>query len=228
MTLDDIVAELQELANPEALAGMARFGIATDRAYGVPMPRLRLLAKRIGRSHELAQRLWDDGWRETVILATLVDDPRQVTAEQMDDWSRRFRDWETCDQCCMNLFGRTPLAYEKALAWSEAEPEFVKRAGFVVMARVAVSDKKAADDTFVPFLDAIERQSDDSRNYVKKAVNWALRQIGKRSPALWVQAVARAEHMAASETRSARWIAADALRELRGEAVMARLGIVRG
>jgi 3-methyladenine DNA glycosylase AlkD len=200
---------------------MARFGIATEGALGVSMPDLRALAKSLGRNHALA--LWRTPLRESRILATLLADPRQMTEDLMESWARDFADWEVCDQCCINLFGKTPFARDFAIKWSGEEPEFVKRAGFVLMARIASTDKRADDASFEPLFALITRKAGDRRNYVRKAVNWALRQIGKRDRALNERAVAVARTLAEAEDKAARWIGSDALRELTGEAVRARL-----
>ena len=213
LTLDAALAELQRQADPARLAGMARFGIDTDRALGVPMPAIRSLARR-QRNHTLALELWATGIHEARILASLVDEPKRVTHEQMDAWSAEFNSWDLCDQVCSNLFSRTPYAVECAFAWSEHQPEFEKRAGFVLMAALAVHDKKAPDALFLAFLPALVRGSTDERNFVKKAVNWALRQIGKRNETLRSAAMDTARQIQALDSRAARWIAADALREL--------------
>ena len=228
MSYEFILQQLEAERNPDALAGMAKFGIIPARAYGVKIPVLRKLArtartKDLAANHALAQQLWANDTRETRILASMVDASKLVTEAQMDEWAAAFDYWEICDQCCMNLFEKTPFAYDKAVEWSGREEEYVKRAGFVMMARMAVSDKKAADDRFVPFFALIEREAGDPRAMVKKGVNWALRQIGKRNLALNQQAITVAERIQRQDSRSARWIARDALRELRGTAVQKRL-----
>ncbi len=223
LTSGDILGRLRTLADPDAVKGMARFGIRSENTLGVSMPAVRTLAREIGHDHELAQELWDSGVHEARILAGLVDDPGRVTEIQMERWALAFDSWDVCDQVVMNLFDRTPFAYGRALDWSRREEEFVKRAGFALMASLAVHDKKAPDEKFLPFFPAIADASGDERNFVKKAVNWALRQIGKRSPALQEQAIRTAGKIAARGTGSGRWIAADALRELRSGAVESRL-----
>jgi 3-methyladenine DNA glycosylase AlkD len=202
---------------------MARYGISTDNTLGVSMPALRALAKEIGRDHELALSLWSSGIHEARILAGLIDDPRLVTETQMEQWVADFDSWDVCDQVCSNLFDATPFAYEKAVTWACRKEEFVKRAGFVLMAALSVHDKKAGDDVFEPFFALIVRESTDGRNFVKKAVNWAVRQIGKRNALLNARAIAVAEEVQMVDAPSARWIAADALRELTGEKVQSRL-----
>lgn len=218
-----VINRLKSLSDPEAVKGMARFGINPKNTYGVSIPNLRKLAKEIGRNHELAQQLWETGIHEARILASMIDNPEEVTNEQMESWVKDFDSWDVCDQCCNNLFEKTRFAYQKAIEWSSRKEEFVKRAGFVLMACLAVSDKKAADNPFVTFLSVIQREAGDNRNYVKKAVNWALRQIGKRNPALNKKAIEAAEEIQKVDSRSSRWISSDALRELTSEAVQRRL-----
>lgn len=223
-TTSQILDLLKSLANPENVAGMAKFGINPENTYGISIPTLRKIAKQCGKDHHMAQELWASGIHEARILACFIDDPRQVSEAQMDQWAADFDSWDVCDQCCGNLFDRTPFAYEKAEEWSQAEEEFVKRAAFALMAYLAVHDKKAPDSKFEAFFPVIVRESGDERNYVKKAVNWALRQIGKRNQRLNDLAIKTAEKIADSETKAARWIAADALRELRSDKVQDRLG----
>jgi len=222
----DVLDRLKSLQNPHNVAGMARFGINPRNTLGVSIPTLRTLAREIGKDHELAAELWSSGIHEARILATLVDIPAMVNGSQMDRWAGDFDSWDICDQCCSNLFCRTPLAYSKGLEWSADQREFVRRAGFVMMAALAVKDKKAANRQFEMFFASIKMGSNDNRNFVKKAVNWALRQIGKRNPALNRQAIALAEEIRRIDSSSARWIAADALRELNSPAVQMRLNSV--
>jgi 3-methyladenine DNA glycosylase AlkD len=223
MQYEEIIERLQSLSNPEAVTGMARFGITPQNTYGVSIPNLRKLAKEVGKDHLLAQRLWARDSRETRILASMIDDPKMVTEEQMESWVKDFDYWEICDQCCANLFEKTGFAYQKCVEWSSREEEFVKRAGFVLMARLAVSDKKANDDQFEAFFPLIKREATDNRNFVKKAVNWALRQIGKRNLNLNRKAIETAQEIQKMDAKSAKWIASDAIRELTSEAVQKRL-----
>jgi 3-methyladenine DNA glycosylase AlkD len=223
MKYEEVMDRLRALSNPEAVAGMARFGINPEKTYGVATPDLRRIAKEAGKDRPLAQQLWASGVHEARILAGMVDDPGTVTEEQMERWAKDFDSWDVCDQCCMNVFEKTSLAYRKAAEWSAREEEFVKRAGFVLMARLAVSDKKAEDQAFEDFLPLIVRESGDNRNFVRKAVNWALRQIGKRNIALNAKALETARAIQQTDSRSARWIASDAVRELTSEAVQKRL-----
>jgi 3-methyladenine DNA glycosylase AlkD len=220
----DILRELRARADPSAREGLARFGIATDRALGgTSVPALRAMAKRIGRDHDLAAELWASGIHEARLLAAMVDDPAQVTEAQMEAWAADFDSWDVVDGACSSLFDETPFAYDKAVEWSGRDEEFVKRAGFVLIAVLAVHDKSTPDETFRRFFPLIEAQAGDPRNFVRKAVNWALRQIGKRNPTLNREAVAVARHIQSNGPRPARWVASDALRELESQAVRTRL-----
>ncbi len=222
-----ILQKLKSLSNPKAIEGMARYGITSEKTYGVSIPNLRRIAREIGTDHKLAQQLWASGIRETRILASMVDDPGEVTEEQMESWVKDFDSWDVCDQCCNNLFRReTEFAYPKAVEWSFREEEFAKRAGFVLMAALAVHDKNAKDVEFLEFLPVIRRESVDSRNFVKKAVNWALRQIGKRNLNLNKKAIETAREIQRMDSRSAKWIASDAIRELTSKAVQERIKLV--
>jgi 3-methyladenine DNA glycosylase AlkD len=215
MSYEEILSTLRSLGSPENAAGMARYGIVAREVLGVPAPRWRALARQIGQDHALAQRLWEADILETRLLAGLVDDPRQVTPEQMDRWARACDNWAVVDGCCLNLWRKTPFAYGKAVEYSAAPEEFVKRTGFVLMATLAVHDKQVPDAVFAGFLPLLEREAGDPRNFVKKAVNWALRQIGKRSRELREPAVELARKLAGSDNSGARWVGKDALRELR-------------
>ena len=210
-----VIDRLKQMASPVYREGMLRFGIANHKALGVKIPQLRKLAKEIKNDHHLAQQLWDTDIHEARLLATMIDDPEQVTKTQIDRWVLDFETWDVCDQACGNLFDRTPFAIEKALEFSARKEEFVKRTGFVLMAALAVHDKKADDIVFIQLFPIIEREAWDERNFVKKAVNWALRQIGKRNNTLKPLAIATAERILQQNSRSAKWIATDALRELR-------------
>jgi 3-methyladenine DNA glycosylase AlkD len=223
MRYDDIIRKLQRLSNPQAVAGMAKYGIKPAKCYGVSIPNLRSMAKEIGTDHELALELWNSGIHEARILAGMIADPDMTTERLADAWVKDFDSWDVCDQCCMNLFENTKFAYSKAGEWSASDKEYIKRAGFVMMARLAVSDKNARDEKFLDFLPIIKKEAGDSRNYVQKAVNWALRQIGKRNAALNRKAIETAEEIQNMSMRSAKWIASDALRELKSEAVQAKL-----
>lgn len=221
----EILAELASMGSEENRAGMARFGINADRAFGVSMTSLRPIVRRFRRRHDLAAALWATGKHEARILAALIDDPKLVTPEQMDAWAADFDSWDLCDQACMKLFSATPFVAEKARQWSRDDREFVKRAAFAMIAGYAVHTKKEPDEAFLPFLALIEAAADDGRNFVKKSVNWALRQIGKRSASLHPRALALAEKLAASTDRTERWIGRDAVKELTDPKQLARLGL---
>ncbi len=224
MDIADIIAEFDaNKAKPEDLAGMGRFGINVAHAYGVKIPVLRALARRLGRDHELAHKLWATGIHEGYLLASMIAEPAKLTRDEMDRWVADFDSWDVCDQCCTNLFRRSPLAHEAARAWAGDAREFVKRAGYSLIAVLAVHDKEAPDARFLAYLALIENGAEDGRNFVKKSVNWALRQIGKRNGALRLAAIEAAERIAAREPAAARWIARDALRELRDPKTISRL-----
>ncbi|MBN1320603.1 MAG: DNA alkylation repair protein [Thermoleophilia bacterium] len=234
ITVEEVVAEICSHRDETAIAGMARYGIKVESAHGMSVPEVRALGKRIvkelggrgaARRHEFALGLWRTGLHEAHLLAPLVELPEMVTEEQMEAWVSDLDSWDTCDQLCSNLLDRTPFAWDKAVEWSGREEEFVKRAGFALMAALAWHDKTSADERFLPLLAAIEREAHDERNFVKKAVNWALRNIGKRSAGLNALAVESARRIAASGSKAGRWVASDALRELEGEAVRRRLGL---
>ncbi len=234
-SLKAVMAELAGMASEEGRAGMARYGIKTADAFGVSVYELRRVAKGHRRDHGLALALWGTGNHEARLLASMVDDPALVTEAQMDAWAADFDSWDVCDQVTSNLFDKTPFAYAKVAEWSAAADEWVKRAAFATAAALAVQDKAAADDAFLPILELVRREAGDGRNFVKKAVNWALRNIGKRNAALHAAAVETAEAILADAdasaaadrrdpaARSARWVARDALRELRSEKVLRRL-----
>jgi 3-methyladenine DNA glycosylase AlkD len=220
---DDVIKELVKLSDTENIAGMARFGIKPQKAYGVRIPELRKIAKKTGKNHLLAKELWKADYCETKILACMIEDLELVTEEQMDKWVSEFDNWEICDQCCMNLFRKTSFVDEKIFDWSTREEEFVKRAAFTLIAVLAVHDKKAQDVKFEQFFPIIINESIDNRNYVKKGLNWALRHIGKRNIELNKKAITIAEKIYTIDSKSARWIATDALRELKSEKVQKRL-----
>lgn len=223
MQYSEIINDLESMASPESVKGMARYGINPEAAYGVSIPTLRAIARKAGKNHALAEKLWSSGIHEARILASMVDDHRQVTSEQMDKWARDFNSWDLCDQCCNNLFRKVKFAHDKTLAWSSREEEFVKRAGFVLIACLAVHDKTSGNEEFLAYLPIIQNESQDARNFVKKAVNWALRQIGKRNVDLNQAAIETANDIGRLNSRSAKWIAEDAIRELTSQAVQQRL-----
>ena len=214
LTTAQVLSRLRKLGSAENIAGMARFGIAPVHAFGVPSEPISRLAREIGRDPKLALQLWDTGVHEARILAAWLIDPASLTRRQVEQWAREFDSWAICDHCCIHLFRKTPFAWEKAVAWSARRQEYVKRAGFAMMATLAVHDKRASDEAFLALLPVIEREAADARNFVKKAVNWALRGIGKRNASLGKAAMATASRLKESEFASARWIGSDAFREL--------------
>ncbi len=223
MEIDHILAKLRSLARPDQLAGMARYGINTENALGVRIPELRAIAKKAGRCHGLALELWATGIHDARILAGMVAEPERLGEAGMEAWVADFDSWDLCDQVCSNLFDKSPMSWRKAVEWADREEEFVRRAGFTLMACLAVHDKQAGDEAFLALLPVIERGAGDGRNYVKKAVNWALRGIGKRNRALNAAAITTAERLRQTDSRPARWVAADALRELTSDKVQARI-----
>lgn len=223
MEAAEILRRLKSLGWPSIVAGMERFGVTSEKAFGISAPKLRALAKEIGMDQKLSLELWDSGYLEARALASLIGDPAKVTEAQMERWVRDFDSWAVCDACCGNLFDKTAIAYRKAIEWSKRDEEFVKRAGFVMMAELAIHDKSAKDEAFVRMFPSIVQGASDDRNFVKKAVNWALRQIGKRNKKLNALAMKTATQIHKTGSPSARWIAADALRELRGKNVQRRL-----
>ena len=223
MSVKDVLRELQSKGSARNVKGMARYGIVSVKAYGVSAPAMRALAKKIGTDHALALKLWRTGVHEARVLGVLVGDPDKVTPGLMNAWVKDFDNWALCDAACSVLFDKTPYAVGKAFEWTKRKEEFVRRAGFVVMAALAVHDKKAPDNLFLRFLPVIERGSSDEQNYVRKAVNWALRQIGKRNSNLNRAALRTAQKIQRMDSSVARWIAGDAIRELESKAVQKRL-----
>lgn len=210
-------------ASPDQLEGMARFGMAIEQRLGVSVPDMRKLARDIGKDHKLALALWKAGVAEARIVAGMVGDPSELTGEQMEEWVKDINSWDVCDQVCANLFDKSPLAWNKIADWSQREEEFVKRTAFSLIACLASHDKEASDAKFIELLPVIVRGATDERNFVKKAVNWALRNIGKRNLNLNRAAMDAAKEIRRLNSKSARWIASDALRELGSEAVQNRL-----
>jgi len=222
-SVEDVLERLKEKSRPDQLEGMARFGMAVEQRLGVSIPDLRKLAKELGQDHELALKLWKTGIAESKILAAMIDDPNKLTEEQLEDWVKDIDSWDVCDQVCMNLFEKTPLAWKKIIDWSSREEEFVKRTAFSLIACLAWHDKKASDEKLIELLPVIMRGATDERNFVKKAVNWALRNIGKRNLNLNEAAINTAREIQRLDSKAARWVASDALRELQSEAIQARL-----
>ena len=219
----DIVKRLEGKARPDQLEGMARFGISTDNRLGVSIPELRKLAKELRKNHDLALDLWKTKISDAMILASMIDDPEKLTEQQMEDWVRSFDSWDVCDQVCMNLFDKHALAWKKIVEWSKREEEFVKRAAFSLIACLSVHDKEAEDQKFLAFLPIIKRESVDNRNYVKKAVNWALRNIGKRNSNLNKATIECSVELKQMDSKASRWIGSNALRELESVAVQKKL-----
>jgi 3-methyladenine DNA glycosylase AlkD len=221
--VNEVLDRLRSMARPDRLPGMARYGMMVQERLGVSVPDMRRLAREIGRDHRLALELWRTGVAEARILAGMVDDPAELTGAQMEDWVKDVDSWDVCDQLCMNLFEKSPLAWQKVLDWSERDEEFVKRAAFALLACLAWHDKKANDEKFIELLPVITRGAADERNFVRKAVNWALRNIGKRNLNLNRAAIKAAGEIRQLDSKAARWIAADAIRELESEVVLNRL-----
>lgn len=218
-----ILKTLKAQKNPANIAGMARFGIATDKAFGIKHPELKKIAMESRKDHALAQELWASGYHEARLLALDIDDSQQVTEAQADKWVKDINSWDICDGFTGNLIDKTPFAYKKAIQWAHRDEEFVRRAGFALMAWLPVHDKKASEAKFNPFFPMILRYASDERNFVKKSVNWALRQLGKRSLALNRRAVETARQLAKLDSKAARWVAKGALKELTSEVTLARL-----
>ena len=219
---DSIIASLNAMANPINKLGMSRFGINTATALGISIPEIRKLAKSYRNNHELALELWASNIHEARLLACFIDNPSKVTEQQMENWVRDFNSWDICDQVCV-LFAKTAFAFNKALEWVKRETEFERRAGFVLMAALAVHDKKMKDDFFLEFFPLIEKYAFDERNFVKKAINWGLRQIGKRNLTLNKKSIELIFKLKNQPTKSARWIASDALRELQSDKIQLKL-----
>jgi len=223
MNKDTIITKLYSFENKKSVEGMSRFGIKVENALGISMPVLRNIAKSIGKDHLLAIELWQTSIHEARILACMIDEYQKVTTSQMDTWVNDFNSWDVCDQCCGNLFRYTPFAYDKAVEWTSLDIEYTKRAGFVMMASLAIGDKKADDEKFLPFFDLILDHSEDERNFVRKAVNWALRQMGKRSLYLRNKSLECIDILLKNNHKTAQWIAKDALRELMDEKIVNRI-----
>lgn len=222
-TVDIILSAMRAEGSEENRKGMARFGINTENAFGVSMPFTRSFIKAHKKNHALALALWDTKYHEARILACLIEDPKVLTEAQMDAWVNEFSSWDLCDQCCSNLFSKSEFALKKVHEWARREEEFVKRAAFALIAALAVHAKKEKDEVFIALFQLIERAAYDERNFVKKAVNWALRQIGKRNLRLNEEAINCAENILQQNTKSAKWIASDALRELKKPELRERL-----
>ncbi len=222
-SVEGVLKKLRTKAKPDQLEGMARYGIVTKRRLGVSVPDMRKIAKESGKDHKLAIELWKTGIPEAKIVATMIDEPEKLSETQMEDWVKDIDSWDVCDQVCASLFEKTPLAWRKIFDWSNREEEFVKRAAFALIACLAWHDKDAEDEKFIRLFPVIKRGATDDRNFVKKAVNWALRNIGKRNQNLNTAAVRAAKEIQRIDSKAARWIASDTIRELESEAVQRRL-----
>jgi len=220
---DQVLQELNEKADPDNVKGMARFRISSEGRLGVSVPDIRKIAKAAGKDHELALELWNTGIAEARIAAGMIGEPDKLTEKQMESWVADFNSWDVCDQVCMNLFEKSPLATQKIHDWSERDEEFVKRTSYALIACLAWHDKEADDEMFLELFPVIKKGATDDRNFVKKAVNWALRNIGKRNSALNAAAIDVAMDIQKIDSKAARWIASDAIRELQSEKVQARL-----
>ncbi len=222
-SVEEVLTRLKTLARPDQVEGMARFGMAAEDRLGVSVPDMRKIAKGLGKDHTLALKLWKTGIPEAKIVAGMIGDPEKLTEKQMESWVKDINSWDVCDQVCMNLFEKSPLVRKKILDWSKREETFVKRTAFALIACLAWHDKAAGDDRFIGFLPIIKREAIDERNFVKKAVNWSLRNIGKRNPNLNKAAIKAAKEIGKIDSKAARWIASNAVRELESEVVQRRI-----
>ena len=223
MNFKEILVLLESLANPESVKGMARYGINSKNNLGISVYKLRQIAKEIGTDHKLAIKLWDTGIHDARLLACFIDSPDEITSKQMDSWAKDFDSWDICDQACTSLFDLSPLAWTKVFEWAERNEEFVKRGAFSLIADLSVHDKFTSDKKFEKFFPLIKKHSTDERNYVKKAVNWALRNIGKRDLLMNKKAIELSKDILKIESKTAKWIARDALKELKSIKIQDRL-----
>lgn len=223
VSVPTILAWLERQGSQKNRDGMARYGIVAKKAFGVPVGTLRTYAKGLGHQHELALALWDTGWYEARLLAAFVDEPARVTGPQMNAWCKDFDNWAVCDTVCFHLFDKTPIAYAKVEAWAGRKAEFEKRAAFALLASLALHDKKAEDELFLPGFRLMEEAAADGRNFVKKAVSWALRGVGLRNVTLHERALTLAKRLRDAEDPVRRWVGRDALRDLDSEKTRTRL-----
>lgn len=221
--INEVIKELKSLSDPRVVEGMAKFGIRGEKRIGVSIPELRKMAKTIGKDHKLALKLWSRRIPETMILASMVDDPEKVTEQQMEDWVKDINSWDVCDQLCMNLFEKVPFIIKKIKDWSKRDGEFVKRTAYSLIACLAWHDKESSDEKFINFIPIIKSGVTDERNFVKKAVNWALRNVGKRNLNLNKIVIKAVKEIKKMDSKAARWIASDAIRELTSEKIQKRL-----
>jgi len=222
-SVEEALRRIEAKAKPDQVQGMARYGMVAERRLGLSVPDMREIARQLGKNHELALELWKTGIPEARIVAAMIDEPELLTEEQMEEWVKDINSWDVCDQVCMNLFEKTPLAWRKILDWSERKEEFVKRTAFALIACLAWHNKEAEDGKFIKLLPVLKRGATDERNFVKKAVNWALRNTGKRNLNLNRAAIQVAREIQLVDSKAARWIASDAIKELESEAVQRRL-----
>ena len=222
-SLEDVLKKLKAKARPDRLEGMARFGMTIEKRWGVSVTEMRKIAKELGKNHKLALELWKTGIAEAKILASMIGEPEKLTEKQMEKWVKDFDSWDVCDQVCMNLFEKTPFVWEKVFDWSKRDEEFVKRTAFALIACLAWHDKEAEDERFIELFPVIRSGATDQRNFVKKAVSWALRNIGKRNPNLNMEALKAAKDIGLIDSKPAQWIASDVIRELESEGVQKRL-----
>ena len=222
-SVEEVIEKLKLRANPDQLEGMSRYGMEVESRLGVRVPEMRAIAKEIGKDHQLALELWQTGIDEAKMVASMIDVPEEVTEDQMEAWVRDFNSWDVCDQVCMNLFDKTPLAWVKIHDWAKRDEEYVKRAGYALIACLAWHNKGAADEEFIRLFSVIKNGATDERNYVKKAVSWALRNIGKRNTDLNDLALKVAREMLEMDSKPAKWIAGDATRDLTSETTKRRL-----
>jgi 3-methyladenine DNA glycosylase AlkD len=223
ITVIQVLKILNEKADPTQLQGMARYGMSVERRLGISIPELRSIAKKLGKDHRLANDLWKTEIDEARILASMIANPAELTEQQMDDWVRDFNSWDVCDQVCMNLFEKSPHAWKKIKDWSLREEEFVRRAAYALIACLAWHDKQAKDEQFIELLPVVVKGATDERNFVKKAVSWALRHIGKRNQYLNQAAIETANELLKLDSKPARWIASDTLKELQSDTVRNKL-----
>ena len=223
VSVKEVIKKLEAKARGDQLEGMARFGMTLERRLGVSIPDMREISRELGKDHRLAVQLWETGILEARIVAAMVDEPDKLSEAQMEDWVKGINSWDVCDQVCMNLFEKSSLAWKKVTDWSKREEEFTKRAAYALLACLAWHDKDAKDAEFIKLLPVVKRGATDERNFVKKAVNWALRNIGKRNLSLNKTAIRTAKEILRIDTNAARWVASDAIRELSSEVVQRRL-----
>jgi 3-methyladenine DNA glycosylase AlkD len=223
VSVKELIKKLETKARPDQLEGMARFGMSTERRLGVSIPDMRKMSKELGKDHKLAIQLWETGIPEARILASMVDDPDKLSEAQMENWVKGINSWDVCDQVCQNLFEKSPLAWKKIMDWSEREEEFTRRTAYALLACLAWHDKNARDAEFIKLLPVVKRGATDERNFVKKAVNWALRNIGKRNVNLNKAAMKAAKEILRIDSSTARWVASDAMKELSSAPVQRRL-----